>query len=322
MYKQKFLFDTKIFYTIILLIVIIIIIFDPIKYANATSNAIMLWGKVILPTLLPFFFITKIINELNGIEKISKIFSKPMKKLYNCPGISAYVFFMSILSGYPMGAKITTDLYNNKVINQKHAFSILSFCSTSGPMFILASVGIGMFFDIKIGFVLLASHILGTIINGFLYRAKKEKVANISFVKSQSKNLLNDSMFSSINAVLMICGFMCISFVLIEIINTLKINYPIIYLFDTILPNKCGSAFANGLLEVTRGCLDISALNMTNVVSVPLASFLIGFGGISIHLQSLIFIKQFNMPYKLFLLQKFTQGIISCVISFLLCLFI
>lgn len=322
MYKNKTFVDKNIFTTIILLFLTILIIINPSKYTLATSNGIALWGKVILPTLLPFFFITKIINELNGIEKISKIFTKPMHKLFNCPGISAYVFLMSILSGYPMGAKIITDLYNSNSISQNDAKKMLSFCSTSGPMFVVGSVGVGMFCDIKVGLILIICHLLGAFLNGFIYRGKKEKELTILSYKTPSKNLLNDSMFSSINAVLMICGFMCIAFVVIEIINTLHLNTPLISLLNTILPHKCGGEIINGILEVTKGCMDISSLNLSLKYSLPITSFLIGFGGISIHLQSLIFIKQFNMSYKLFFVQKLTQGIISCAICFLVCLFI
>lgn len=322
MVKNKTFIDKNIFITIILLFVTVLIIINPSKYTLATSNSIALWGKVILPTLLPFFFITKIINELNGIEKISKIFNKPMRKLFHCPGIGAYVFIMSVLSGYPMGAKIITDLYNSNSISQNDAKKMLSFCSTSGPMFVVGSVGVGMFCDIKIGLILIICHLLGAFLNGFIYRGKKEKEITILSYKTPSKNLLNDSMFSSINAVLMICGFMCIAFVAIEVINTLQISTPITKLLNIILPNNCGVGIFNGLLEVTKGCMEISSLNLSLKYSLPITSFLVGFGGISIHLQSLIFIKQFNMSYKLFFVQKLTQGILSCIVGFIFCLFI
>ena len=76
---------------------------------------------------------------------------------------------MSIISGYPIGAKLTSEFYSLGLITKKDAQKILSFSSTSGPLFVIGSVGVGFFSSAKIGFILFSSHIISIIINGVIF---------------------------------------------------------------------------------------------------------------------------------------------------------
>ena len=112
----------------IILLIIIVIILNPQKYINATFKGISVWATVVLPSLLPFFFLTKMLIEFNSIHKMSSIFAYGTKKLYNCPNISSYIFLMSILSGYPVGAKLILEFYKNKTIDNGEAHRLLGLC--------------------------------------------------------------------------------------------------------------------------------------------------------------------------------------------------
>ena len=52
---------------------------------------------------------------------------------------------------------------------------MLSFCSTSGPMFIIGAVGAGMFNSTFAGYIMFTSHVLGAFLNGIIYRNIKVK---------------------------------------------------------------------------------------------------------------------------------------------------
>ena len=85
-------------------------------------------------------------------------------------GLSAWAF--NVL---PSGAKMVADLYLQGKITKNDAFKMTSFCSTSGPMFIVGAVGAGMFKSAKIGYILFLSHAIGAILNGLIYRNLKIK---------------------------------------------------------------------------------------------------------------------------------------------------
>lgn len=309
-----------IFLSILILGFIFTILTNAQKYINVTLEAIMLWARVILPSLLPFFFLTRLLAETNSVEYLTKIFTKPMKKLYNCPSISSYIFFMGIITGYPMGAKLCADCYEKQLLTKEEIVRINSFTSTSGPMFIIGSVGIGLFVNPTAGLIIFVSHLLGTFLNGFIYRNyKKNKMIDkrVKIATGKSKDVLNDSMLSSITAVLTICGFIVMAFILIEIFNSYNLFYPINWVLQNIFhidKNIC-TALTSGLLEITRGCVELSSFPIKATFLVPIATFIISFGGVSIHLQSLIFLNKCDMKYSMFLLQKITQACMSLLIS-------
>ena len=58
---------------------------------------------------------------------------------------------MSILSGYPIGAKIIHDLYSKDLITEEDAKRMSIFSTTSGPIFIIGAIGVGMLKNYKLG---------------------------------------------------------------------------------------------------------------------------------------------------------------------------
>ena len=70
---------------------------------------------------------------------------------------------ISTVSGYPIGAKLASELRNNNEISRYEAQRLVSFCSTSGPLFMVGAVAIGMFNNPTIGYIMLICHYLGSL---------------------------------------------------------------------------------------------------------------------------------------------------------------
>ena len=160
----------KTFLSIFVFYVIINMIIFPEIYINQAFNGISAWAFNVLPSVLPFMFFTKVLTSLGSLNGLSRIFKRPCKFLYKTHQTSSLVFLTSVISGYPVGAKMTADLYNQGVITRMDAFKMSSFCSTSGPMFIIGAVGIGMLGNAKYGYIIFICHAVGALINGLLYR--------------------------------------------------------------------------------------------------------------------------------------------------------
>ena len=361
-------------FSLLILFFIASIIISPAKYIAQGLNGISAWAFNVLPSVLPFMFFTKALSSLGQIEKLTRPFQRVTKALFNTPPISFYAFFMAILSGYPVGSKMIADLYIQGKISKDEAYRMSAFCSTSGPMFIIGAVGVGMFKSTLIGYILFISHSLSAFLNGLIYRklgCKKsdyndnqnknfqiEKSANQSesnnrnikiskqikngkfqienVIDKQSKddnidtkidttnqndniNLskansttkttdISEIVLSSTLAILSVGCIITIFFIIIECLS------PIFNLF----PENV-SAFLEGALEITKGCLSLSVLPNVKL-AVIFASFVISFGGISTLLQSLTMLQQVKMPVKLFALQKFTHALLSALISTILVL--
>lgn len=108
---------------------------------------------------------------------MGKALNRIMRPLFNVPGEGSFAFLMGIISGYPTGAKIVSNLKEKKICNTEECERLIAFTNNSGPLFIVGTVGSGLFGNSKIGFLLLFTHILACITVGFLFRFWKYKKA-------------------------------------------------------------------------------------------------------------------------------------------------
>ncbi len=295
----------------------VIIIFNPTYYAKSCLNGISVWAFKVLPLLFPFFVLTKLINNLSNHKKNSM--DKLFCRIYNTPNGSLSTFILSALSGYPMGAKLICDMHKNKQISSEKAQKMLSFCSISGPMFMIGTVGVSMLSNFRAGVIILISNILASLINGLLYRGKTQSQdnASTSFIKNQVS--LSECVYDSLISILMVGAYIVLSFILLDMLKILHItelfSNAICGVFNINRYHNVVSSVFNGFFEITRGIYDLSLTGVSLKLKTILSSFLVGFGGFSIMLQSFSFIEKIEMPFKKMLIQKTTQSILSLIIS-------
>ena len=155
-------------------VIIVSILINPVKYIQSALDGLIVWATVIVPAVFPFLFFSLALIELEWRKRYLNILSLT-SKLFKTGGVSAYIFFMSLISGYPIGAKLIEDFYNKGFIDSYEGARIISFCSMASPMFVLGSVGIGLLKSYAAGLILLISQILSNIINGLIFSNYKSK---------------------------------------------------------------------------------------------------------------------------------------------------
>lgn len=355
-------YKLQIFITFLLAIISVFFITNSSHYLNVVLEGILLYGTKILPSLLPFLFVTKILSNFDFIFYICSKFKCLTKFLFNTPQISFYIFFMSIISGYPVGAKLTSEFYENNIITKEDAQKILSFCSTSGPLFVIGSVGVGFFASSKIGILLFISHILSSIINGIIFGHSKTKTkdrTNCYKLNNTSKNLnsiaiknnsltsqiqkeinllkfdgeknaqqkklnlsLDDCMYNSIRSVLIVGGYIIIFYVFIQIMLDINLLYPLTKLFELLGFTKLEAQGFSAGLFEITKGISILSKTKNLRFSFVLSSFLISFSGLSIIMQSITFLEKTNVNKKVFVIQKLFHAILSSIFAYLLSFFI
>lgn len=299
----------KILLSIFVIYILGCMVLNPAAYLAITLDGLTAWALNVLPSVLVFVFLTKVLTSLGSLEKASKIFSKPMRALYGAPQSSSYVFMMSVLSGYPVGSKMIADLYESDKITRTDAFRMSAFCSNSGPMFIIGAVGAGMFGDARIGYIIFASHLLSALLNGLIYRKIKVKDLPRNGTEKRQNVDLAQMVLDSALSLISVGTIIAIFFVVIASLG------PILSLFPPPVAALC-----SGLIEITKGSQMFGALG--GKMAVVLASFVITFGGISTILQSLTMLNKIKMPAWLFALEKLTQALLAGIISLILVQFI
>ena len=122
-------------------IFVVFLIYSLLRYPSAMLSAsaecITLWLTKVFPSLFPFMAACGILLRIGAAERIGRFLTPLMKPLFGLSGIAAFPFFLGILSGYPMGAKITAQLYENKQIDLDEAQHILTFSNNPGPLFLI-----------------------------------------------------------------------------------------------------------------------------------------------------------------------------------------
>jgi len=322
---------------IIFLFIMISIIISPENAYKSSLEGLNLWYNIVCPALFPFFVSLEILIKL-GVINLIGIFFRPITEfLFNIPGEGAFAFIMSIASGYPVGAKVVANLRKEKICTKTECQRMISLCSTSGPLFIMGAVSVGLLKNPDIAPVLLISHYFSALTVGLLMRFyKREKNNKKSFpgvhiTKLFIKNndiepigkVFVESIINSVNLILMIGGYIIFFSVISGIIKQIGIIDVITSLTDLIscksnLSDDVVSAFIIGILEVTNGVKECVLLNSPYMIKIALISFFIGFGGFSINAQVAGIIYDTDINFSLYLLIKFIQGVIASFYSILL----
>ncbi len=320
-------------FNIACIIFVISLVLFSVSNLSAAKSGLYLWANNIIPALFPFFVATELLSHTPIINVLGNFFNKFMRPIFNVPGQGSFPLIMGILSGYPIGAKIVCDMRNSNVLTKSESERLLSFTNNSGPLFILGTIGIGLFQDTTIGIVLLITHILASLIVGIIFRFWKYKDTNIASSKTTYKSpvnnssnigeILSSSIKNSIFTILNIGGFIVFFSVIISIFNkSYLINLvhtlfsPIFNIFN-ITPDFA-HGIINGFLEITNGLQQISSIPIRNIsFSIIICAFILGFGGISVILQVYSFTSKTDISIKPYILGKFSQGIISALLTFL-----
>ncbi len=321
----------KYFFTVLFLLFTLTLILFSSTNLSAAQNGLKLWANSVLPTLFPFFIATELLCRTNFVQILGKFLNKFMKPVFNVPGESAIAIIMGIISGYPVGAKVVCNLYDNKICSKSEAERLLAFTNNSGPIFILGSVGVSLLGNVQVGKILLISHILSSLIVGFIFRFWKRNQVDLTFrnYKSESKELirisnlgeiLGDAIKKSISTILLIGGFVVLFSVIISILSSLEILTNLAYFLAKFgIPYELSLSILTGIIELTNGIQVAS----TTYLAFPLpclltCSFLLGFGGFSVLLQVFSIIAKSKLSIKSYFYGKTLQGILAMFLTLIL----
>lgn len=319
--KKRFL-SGKNFVVLAVIGLIALFIVKSDVYVKTTFDGLKIWALTIAPSLLPFFFLTTLLTKTTSIEKFSAKTDKISRFLYGSQGISLYVRIMSILSGYPMGAKIICDLYKSKIITSKQAEKYSTFTSTSGPLFIVGAVAIGMFNNKTYGFIMLISHLFSSMLVGVIFKKLPDNSLIAPFFeKNHCDNVLYDTAYSAVISVLIVGAFSSVFYTFSQMVTDLKILMPIEKLLSLFLSEDLSVGVCAGLIECTRGALILSQAKNTKI-AVSLTIAIISLGGLSVWFQSLAYLKTAKIRIPIFILSKILHSFIAFLICYILLSFL
>ena len=286
------IFAKRILILIIGIGLLCMLLFYPKTAKDSAVKGMLLCGNVIIPTLFPFMVIslflakTEILHRIPFFKKI-----KPFK-------LPIIIYILSCLGGYPIGAKLISEEYQNGALSQSNAKKLLFCCINAGPSFIILTIGSGILNSEKLGLILFLSHITASLIM-FLLVLKDLNCVDMKQRKT-SKSFIDsfvDAVSDASSAILNICGYIIFISTLLGILENIAIPQEI-----------------KNILGLT---LEISnAITKTNNIYV--LSAITAFGGLSIIFQVLHISRKFSPKIKNLIFSRIVHSLLSLSLTLLL----
>lgn len=249
--------------------------------------------NVIIPSLFAFMAFSGIIINTGLHSYISKPFYPISKYIFAMPNELFFVFVLSNVSGYPIGAKLLVQLTEENKISKRTASIMSCFCYGGGPAFYSGVVGMTVFGSTQIGIMIFLSVIAANLVIALILNRiyKPQYIKEKQSIKFNSETIV-DSVISAGKSMFTVCATIIFFSV---IISLLEVNG----FFETfkalgLSENQC--TLIKSLFEISN----LSELTDSNINLLPFICGICSFGGICVLIQIKAIVgKSYSLNYFL-----------------------
>ena len=303
----------KILLPFALLFFLFFLLLFPSQAFSYAKAGLMLWFYTLLPSLLPFMILSNICIKTGLLDKLFEAPKKFWKKAFALSPSGAYALCMGIFCGYPMGAKITADLYAEHRISKQEASYLLTFACFPGPSFLSSYLCVGLFKNTRLifptYFILYSSGFLCSL----LFRPQKS--SEFSYLKKTKKeisgsdflgNILDTSIMNGFETITKLGGYILIFSILQGIFSIALRSFPTL------------GYFLQGITEITTGNAALSKASWSFDLIYPLILAFTSFGGLSVAAQTKSMLANTDLPFSSYLKGKICSFFCTFAIAFCL----
>ena len=116
---------------------LLFLLIHPAESLACARAGMTLWLNTLIPTLLPFIILTGILTRMDIIQELLSPFERCFRIALGVSSWGGYIFILGMLCGYPLGAKLASDLYVSNRISKKEALYLTTFCNNPSPAFVI-----------------------------------------------------------------------------------------------------------------------------------------------------------------------------------------
>ncbi len=277
----------------------------PAQSSAGAKNGVDYCLNILVPSLYPFMVLSVFVVKSGLAQKAGKHLEKFTQKVFRLPGCAAACLLMSLVGGYPAGARSVVSLYEDGGISERQARQMLCFCVNAGPSFVITAVGVGFFGSAAAGYTLFASQLIVFIILGIICGAISKKGESLPLQNAGKKIPASEALvISASDAAYSTLNMCCFVILFAALMNVLRV----------FVKQPAVSAVCSCILEVTGGCADLAR------AGAPLwtAAFAVGWGGVCVHFQIYASTAGLHINRAEFVLFRFLQGAMSAAVSYIL----
>lgn len=275
-------------------------------FASGVSKGLEYCAKLLIPSVFPFIVAASLTGRGSLPEFLRKILNPVTEFFFGVPAQCAPAIILSLFGGYLSGAKSVQSLYSHGIIGKEMAERMLFFCINAGIGFSVNAVGSGMLDSRQAGKVIFISLCISSVINGilsrFFIRSSAESSPAATVLHTDLASAVTESVSSGGAAMLNACTF------------TVAFS-GICAVFDKYIPLPLLKNALSCLLEVTKGCSDIS-----DTASLPVIAAVCAFGGVCVHLQVFSSVRDIGINLPRFYLFRLLNSVTAyAVCRLILC---
>lgn len=334
------------------LIILLLMLLFPAQALTASLRGLAIWWEVLFPALFPFFVISELMLGFGVVHFFGKILDPLMRPIFRIPGIGGFVVTLGYISGYPIGARLTAQLYEQNLLNRREGERLVAFTTSSDPIFLIGAVSIGFFGQAELALVLAAAHYIGALLIGLLMRFHDRRQERLEpettlHIKSFSYRrtllhqalramhearfldgrpfsvILQQAISSAIRMMIVVGGLVVFFSVVLQLLSDGQVLYMLIItlqeLFQLLgISPSVAEAIIPGVFEVTLGAQQASMASLALQHQAAIAVAILSWGGLSVHAQVASLLSQTSIRYMPFLISRIVHSILSVLLLYAL----
>ncbi|WP_397327454.1 sporulation integral membrane protein YlbJ [Paenibacillus arenilitoris] len=326
----------------------------PAETLSSSLRGLSIWWEVLFPALFPFFVISELLLGFGIVHFFGKLLDPLMRPLFGLPGIGGFVVTMGYISGYPVGARLTAQLWEQRLVTRTEGERLVAFTTTSDPIFLIGAVSVGFFQNAALAPLLAAAHYGGGLLIGFLMRFHDRRAAGSSRERGQAQDgrarmrrpsriaealkamhearlldgrdlgkLVQDSVQSALKLMIVVGGLVVFFSVVMEMLTHAGVvellAEAVRAIFGLVgLPWQLADAGVYGLFEVTLGSRAAGTAGTGLMHQAGIAAWVLSWGGLSVHAQVASLLSRTDLRYRPFILARMVHGFVAVALVYLL----
>lgn len=298
----------------------------PEESAAAARQGIKLCLDLLIPSLFPFFVLSSLLISTGLAGLCARPLGRLMSPLFGVSGSGAAALILGAVGGYPVGARTLSQLTERQECSQEEAKRLSLFCNNCGPAFFIGAAGAGVFGSKEAGFLMLGANLTAAILLGLFLRlflgqteqrtGSPKGAASLSPLSTELPDCVRSAFTSTLN----VCAYVILFSILTALAECSGIFPFLVKTLSAPLSLEhsetlCRS-FLVGLLELSTGSAALGDA-AGSPGALPLAAFILGWGGLSVHCQSLPFWRKAGVPAAPYLRAKLVQGVLSALLTYI-----
>lgn len=289
----------SIFILVILVGLLMLYLINSTMIIDSIIDYSILFLTKLFPVTFLFFIFSSLLIDYGLIQLL--------QYYLNINTSNLYVFLISLISGFPSGAKYTRQLLEADLIDLDDANNIIMYSHFPNPLFILGSV-YAVLKDRTLCLNLLMAIILSNLLIYLFSKKSKKEITNNYVPPKDFSKVLVKAVNNAFSTILLIYG----TSLFFHLVAAVITKYAIL---DANL-----FVLINGLFDLTKGVFSTVLIN-NNIVRSFYILFFISFGGISIHMQVKSILADTSIKYRNFIKGRLIGTSLAFLIFIILLLY-